>query len=84
MNLKQIKDMIFSITDYNPDVETYQDEVTRIVNEVYEEFFTSRPWTFSQKEIDMYTMPDVTVTGAIVTSTAPANPQSHLVRKSVV
>lgn len=80
MNLKQIKEMIFSITDYNPDVETYQNEVTRIVNEVYEDFFSSRPWTFSQKEIDMYTMPDVTVDDALITSTAPANPQSHLVQ----
>lgn len=79
MNLKQIKDMIFSITDYNPDVETYQEEVRRIVNEVYDDFFTSRPWTFSQKEIDMYTMPDVTVTDAVITSTTPADPQSHLV-----
>lgn len=79
MNLKQIKDMIFSITDYNPDVETYQDEVTRIVNEVYDDFFTSRPWTFSQKEIDVYTMPDVTVDDAVITSTAPASPQSLLV-----
>jgi hypothetical protein len=79
VNLKQIKDMIFSITDYNPDVETYQNEVTRIINEVYEDFFSSRPWTFSQKEIDMYTMPDVTVADAVITSTTPANPQSHLV-----
>lgn len=79
MNLKQIKDMIFSITDYNPDVETYQQEVDRIVNEVYEDFFCSRPWTFSQKEIDMYTMPDVTVDAATITSTSPMDPQSKLV-----
>ena len=79
MNLKQIKDMIFSITDYNPDVETYQAEVSRIVNEVYDDFFCSRPWTFSQKEIDLYTMPDVTVDAATITSTAPKNPQSKLV-----
>lgn len=79
MNLKQIKDMIFSITDYNPDVETYQLEVDRIVNEVYEDFFCSRPWTFSQKEIDMYTLPDATVETATITSTSPQDPQSKLV-----
>lgn len=79
MNLKQIKEMVFSITDYNPDVETYQAEVARIINEVYDDFFTSRPWTFSQKEIDVYTMPDVTVDDAVITSTAPASLQSLLV-----
>lgn len=79
MNLKQIKDMIFSITDYNPDVETYQSEVTRIVNEVYDDFFSSRPWTFSQKEIDVYTRADTTVENAVITSTSPQNPQSKLV-----
>ena len=78
MNLKQIKDMIFSITDYNPDVETYQDEVTRIVNEVYDDFFSSRPWSFSQKEIDVYTRPDLTVENATITATND-DPQSKLV-----
>ena len=68
MNLKQIKDMVFSITDYNPDVTDYQNEVTRIVNEVYDDFFSGRPWTFAQKEIDMFVMPDVTITDAIITS----------------
>lgn len=79
MNLGQIKAMIFSVTDYNPDVETYQDEVRRVINEVYDDFFTSRPWTFSQKEIDVYTMPDVTVADAVITSLTPASPQSLLV-----
>lgn len=79
MNLKQIKEMIFSITDYNPDVETYQEEVNRIVNEVYADFFSSRPWTFSQKEIDMYTMPDLEVDDAVIGSTTPQSPQSKLV-----
>lgn len=79
MNLKQIKDMVFSITDYNPDVTDYQNEVTRIVNEVYDDFFSGRPWTFAQKEIDMFVMPDVTITDAIITSTNPQNPQSKLV-----
>jgi len=79
MNLAQMKSMVFSITDYNPDVQTYQDEVRRIINEVYDDFFSSRPWTFSQKEIDIYTQPDITVKTAFITTTFPQSNDSHYV-----
>jgi hypothetical protein len=79
MNLAQMKSMVFSITDYNPDVQTYQDEVRRIINEVYDDFFSSRPWTFSQKEIDIYTQADITVDDAFITTTSPQSNQSHYI-----
>ena len=60
MNLKDIRVMIGSIVDYDPDVQTYRDEVNQILNQVYLEFFTDRPWSFAQDNIDLQVYRDVT------------------------
>ncbi len=44
MHLAAVRDMVGSIVDYDPNVQTYRDEVTRILNELYLDFFTDRPW----------------------------------------
>ena len=59
MNLKDIRDMIGSIVDYDPQVDTYKAEVNRIVNEVIDDFVGMHPWQWSQAELDLYTVPDV-------------------------
>lgn len=59
MNLKEIRDMIGSIIDYDPQVDSYKEEVNRIVNEVIDDFFGMHPWQWSQSELDLYTVPDV-------------------------
>ena len=64
-----MRSMIGSIIDYDPQVTSYQDEVNRIINEIYLEFFTSHPWKFSQKSVDIYTKPDVTDTAATISVT---------------
>ena len=69
MNLQEMRSMIGSIIDYDPQVTSYQDEVNRIINEIYLEFFTSHPWKFSQKSVDIYTKPDVTDTAATISVT---------------
>ena len=79
MNFGNVKNMIFSITDYSPEVDAYQEEVDRIANEVYHTFFSSRPWTFAQKEIDIYTQADITVDNGTIVSTSPANRPSKLI-----
>lgn len=56
--------MIGSIIDYDPQVDSYKNEVNRIINQTYLEFFTAHPWKFSQKSIDIYTNPDVEDTAA--------------------
>ena len=66
MNLSEIRSMIGSIIDYDPQVQSYKDEVNRIVNEIYLEFFTSQAWKFSQKSIDYYTHTDVIDTAAVI------------------
>ena len=58
--------MIGSIIDYDPQVTSYQNEVNRIVNQVYLEFFTTHPWKFSQKSVDIYTSPDINDTAASI------------------
>lgn len=60
--------MIANILDYDPDVQSYRDEVNRIVNENYRNWFVSRPYSFSQKTIDIFTMPDASVENATITS----------------
>jgi len=69
MNLQEMRSMIGSIIDYDPQVTSYQDEVNRIVNEIYLEFFTSHPWKFNQKSVDVYTKPDVSDTAATIAQT---------------
>ena len=66
MNLKEVRNMIASIVDYDPEVQTYRDEVNRIVNEIYRNWFVSRPYEFSQKTVDVFTMPDADIPSAAI------------------
>ena len=59
MNLKDIRKMIGSILDYDPEVSTYKSEVNRVVNEVIDDLVSMHPWMWSQSELDQYSMPDV-------------------------
>tara|TARA_R110000824_G_scaffold181127_2_gene361874 strand:+ start:7419 stop:8915 length:1497 start_codon:yes stop_codon:yes gene_type:complete len=70
MNLKEMRAMVGNILDYNPDVEAYNIEINRILNEVYLEFMTTQPWTFTQQTLDIYTMPDATQTNLQITPQA--------------
>mgnify|MGYP003137585758 CR=1 FL=1 len=62
MNLSEIRDMVGSILDYSPDVQTYKDEVTRVVNQLYLEMFADRKWQFAQKTRNLTAYADVTGT----------------------
>ena len=67
-----MRDFVGNILDYTPDVNAYNEELNRIINEVYLEFFVSQLWYFSQKTLDTYTIPDATAPGTI-TPAAGAN-----------
>jgi hypothetical protein len=43
-------------------VQTYRDEVNRIINELYLDFFTDRPWKFAQETEEVQVYRDVTIT----------------------
>jgi hypothetical protein len=68
MNLKEIREMVASLVDYDPDVRAYRQEVNRILNETYRNWFVSRPYEFAQKTVDVYSMPDGTIPDATITS----------------
>ena len=59
MNLSDMRSMVGSIVDYDPNVQTYRDEVNQIVNQIYIEFFTDRPWSFAQDTVDLQVYKDV-------------------------
>ena len=60
MNLKEMRDYVANIMDYNPNVATYQQEVTNALNERYYSHFTDRPWEYSQKQIQLVAKADET------------------------
>ena len=66
MNLSEIRNMVGSIVDYDPNVQTYIDEVNRVVNEIYLDFFTDRPWKFAQETEEIQVYQDVTVTNGTI------------------
>jgi hypothetical protein len=59
MNLFEMRSMVGSIVDYDPNVQTYRDEVNQILNQIYLEFFTDRPWSFAQDTIELQVYRDV-------------------------
>jgi hypothetical protein len=70
MNLLEMRNMIGSIIDYDPQITSYKNEVNRIINEIYLQFFTERAWQWAQKDIDVYTVPDITETNKRITTGA--------------
>jgi len=63
MNLQELREMVGSIVDYDPDVQTYRDEVTRVLNELYLDFFTDKPWKFAVKTAEVPVFKDATFAG---------------------
>ena len=65
MNLGEIRDLVGTILDYDPEVQTYQDEVTDVVNQIYMDFFSDKLWQFAQKTVTQTARADRTIaTGA--------------------
>ena len=79
MNLSEIRNMVGSIVDYDPNVQTYIDEVNRVVNEIYLDFFTDRPWKFAQETEEIQVYRDVIIANGVIaiganTITSVTNP----------
>ena len=70
MNLQELREMVGSIVDYDPDVQTYRDEVTRVINELYLDFFVDKPWKFAVKTTGVPVYKDVSVTNGALSSGA--------------
>ena len=67
MNLQELRNKIKNITDYNPEVQSYLDDLDRLINDSYCNIYTAKRWNFAQetKYIDIF--PDV-VPSAILTA----------------
>jgi len=61
MNLGEIRDLVGTILDYDPEVQTYQDEVTDVVNQIYMDFFSDKQWQFAQKLVTRMARADRTI-----------------------
>jgi hypothetical protein len=65
MNLQELRNKIKNITDYNPEVQTYLDDLDRLINDSYCNIYTAKRWNFAQetKYIDIF--PDVLSTALL-------------------
>jgi len=66
MNLREIREYIANITDYDPNVNRdYSAQVDNVINETYRMLFSEKPFTFAQKEvkIPIYTDAEYTASG---------------------
>jgi|TARA_R100001530_G_scaffold117023_1_gene84168 hypothetical protein len=64
MNLKDIRDYVSNILDYNPDVTAYKNEVNDVINQVLLMHFMERPWEYAQKNVRLSVKKDVTFTSS--------------------
>jgi len=62
MRLVEIRNLIKSITDYDPGTTAYDDELNRIINNVYIELHAEKPWSFAQQEVVKLARADLTAT----------------------
>ena len=63
MNLKELRNKVKNITDYNPEVQSYLDDLDNIINDAYNEVYTDKRWTFAQKLAMIDIWPDLKSNG---------------------
>ena len=59
MNLQDLRNKVKNITDYSPDLKSYQDQVDDLINDAYYSIWTSKRWKFSQVREAMKIYPDL-------------------------
>jgi hypothetical protein len=60
MNLQDLRSKVKSITDYSPELQTYQDQVDDLINDAYYSIWSSKRWKFSQVQDFIKIYPDLT------------------------
>jgi hypothetical protein len=61
MRLVDLRDMVANIVDYDPSVDTYRNQITNLLNDAYYSLFSTKPFTFAQKEEIVKAYADVSV-----------------------
>lgn len=81
MRLVDLRNMIANIVDYDPAVDTYRQQITDLINDAYYRLYTTKQFTFAQKETIVKAYKDVVVevvspgtSTAQLTLTAPVSP----------
>lgn len=59
MNLEKIRNQILIQQNFVPNSTTYFGYLNEKINDAYKEIFTTMPWSFNQKVVDMQVVPDV-------------------------
>jgi len=60
MNLKELRNKIKNITDYNPEVQSYIDDLDSLINDSYSNIYTAKRWNFAQTKKNIDIFPDFT------------------------
>ena len=74
-----MREMVANLLDYNPNVKAYNEEINRLINEEYINFFMTQPWEFAQRTVDIYTKPDATDTAAQINKNATAGKWTNVI-----
>lgn len=61
MNLQDLRNKVKNITDYTPELQTYQDQVDDLINDAYYTLWTTKRWKFSQVQDFIKIYPDLNV-----------------------
>lgn len=68
MRLSDLRNLVANIANYDPDVESYRDEIDRLIRSAYYEMYATRTWNFAQVEYRSWVYEDRTATDATVTN----------------
>ena len=59
MNLKELRTQVKNITDYVPELQTYDDNLDKLINDAYLNLWGHKRWNFAQKKEFMNLYPDL-------------------------
>ena len=59
MNLTEIRNKVKSITDYSPELTTYNEQLDILINDAYNAIWTEKRWRWAQKVLFVDIWPDV-------------------------
>jgi len=62
MNLKELRNKVKNITDYNPELQSYLDDLDELINDAYQTIYLSKRWTYAQATRFINIYPDLTAT----------------------
>ena len=62
MNLTELRNKVKTITDYSPELVTYNEQIDLLINDAYEALWTEKRWKFAQKTVFVDIWPDIVAT----------------------